>query len=336
MTKLVTIALPIYKRLEYLPHVLGIVAAQDYPHIELLVSDNGMNGDRVRKIVESHYSRPFRFRQNPHTVSIGKHFDQLLQAMSGDYFVLLMDDDEISSNYISTLVRKLEEHPGASLAFARQEIINEDGRVIRKSNDFPAQVLSGAEFIRGLWQSFRFGFEAIGTFLARATKLVESGGYPDFVHGNGIDNALVIKLCLDSKVVLTPECVWRWRVHESGHGWSVSPKGLAAAHIAFMRYLDSDPVIRKLAAGRPADWRELKSVLVENEWQTYFWRWRDIYKDRLSGFEWVKAAFAMPFIPSYYRNVASVLRREAKARTMRLLGSRNPASKQVNYFERDT
>ena len=63
--KLVTIALPIYKRLEYLPHVLGIVAAQDYPDIELLVSDNGMNGTRVREIVEASYPRPYRFRQNP-------------------------------------------------------------------------------------------------------------------------------------------------------------------------------------------------------------------------------------------------------------------------------
>ena len=331
---LVNVALPIWKRLEYLPHILKIIETQDYPSIELIVSDNGENGTKVHDLVKAHYSRPFRFRQNPTSVSVGTHFNQIFQILSGEYVALVCDDDEISTNYISTLVQQLQRNPEASLAFARQEIINEDGVVIRKSNDFPAQVLAGADFIRGLWQSFEFGFEAIGTFLARTAKVMESEGYPDFVHGNGIDNALVIKLCLNSKVVLNPECVWRWRVHESGFGWSVSPKGLAAAHIEFMRFLDSDPVIRKLAAVRPAEWRELKNALVRNEWKTYFWRWRDIYKDRLSSFEWVRAAFEMPFILSYYRNVASVFRNEAKVRTRKLFGIQNPATKKVGYFRR--
>jgi glycosyltransferase involved in cell wall biosynthesis len=333
--KLVSVVLPIWKRLEYLPHVLKIIEAQDYPSIELVVSDNGENGTKVHDAVKAHYSRPFRFRQNAKTVSVGTHFNQILEVVSGEYFALICDDDEISSNYISALVQRLEEHPEASIAFARQEIMNEDGVVIRRSNEFPAQVLTGIEFIRGLWQTFAFGFEAIGTFVARTAKIRERGGYPDFAHGNGIDNALVIKLCLDSKVVLNPKCIWRWRVHESGYGWAVSPKGLADALIEYMRFLDNDPVINKLAAGRAAEWRKLKGALASNEWRTYFWRWRDIYKDRLSGFKWVKAAFAMPFIPSYYRNVASVFREEAKLKAKKFFGMSAPATKEVGYFERN-
>jgi hypothetical protein len=68
MQKQVTIGVPIYKRLNYLPDVLRIVAAQDYPNVELLVSDNGMNGRRVHEIVAAHYARPHRVRQNPSTV----------------------------------------------------------------------------------------------------------------------------------------------------------------------------------------------------------------------------------------------------------------------------
>ena len=119
--------------------------------------------------------------------------------------------------------------------------------------------------------------------MARTSQVIECGGYPDFVRGSGIDNALVIKLCLDSMVALSPDCVWRWRVHETGYGWSLSPKGLSTSHIQFMRFLDNDPVIRKLAALHPAEWRELKSTLVENEWQTYFWRWRDILETACRG-----------------------------------------------------
>ena len=57
MNKLVTVGIPIYKRLEYLPSVLKIVGWQDYPNVELIVSDNGMNGPAVREIVDRYYSR---------------------------------------------------------------------------------------------------------------------------------------------------------------------------------------------------------------------------------------------------------------------------------------
>ena len=46
----------------------------------------------------AHYSRPFNFRQNPHTVSVGIHLNQIIQAASGKYFVRVCDDDEISAN----------------------------------------------------------------------------------------------------------------------------------------------------------------------------------------------------------------------------------------------
>jgi hypothetical protein len=41
----------------------------------------------------------------------------------------------------------------------------------------------------------------------------------------------------------------------------------------------------------------------------------------------------MPFIPSYYRNVASVFRKEAKLKIKKLLGIATPATKEAGYFE---
>lgn len=334
--KLVTIGLPIWKRLENLPHVLKIVEAQDYPSIELLVSDNGMNGTKVRDTVQANYSRPFTFRQNSSIAEISEHFNQIVHQAAGEYFVLLCDDDEISSNFVSELVRSLERFPEASLALARQEIIDENDVVVRKSNDIPRPLLSGAEFIRGTWQKYEFGFEGLVTNLARTSHILACGGYPNFTRGTGIDNALIIKLCLNSNVAFSREGVFRWRVYESSHGWSVSIKDLAASAKEFMGYLESDPGIRELAKRNPEQWKELKASLLRNEWQTYFWRWRDVYKPRLSYLEWIKAAFAMPLYLNYYRKVASVFRKEAKVQTMRLLGIAQPGTKELGSFGRDT
>jgi hypothetical protein len=332
--KLVTIALPMWKRLEYLPHILKVIEAQDYPLIHLLISDNGMNGSKVRDAVQTHYSRPFTFRQNPSIVEISEHFNQLVHEATGEYFTLVSDDDEISRNFISELVHLLEEHPQASLALGRQEIMNAEGVVVRKSNEIPKTVMSGADFIRGTWQRYTFGYEALGTNVAKTAAIVAAGGYPNFTRGSGMENALIIKICLNSAVALSPDCVWRWRVYETSHGWSVSIKDFAASCKQFMHYLQSDSGIREVAKANPSEWKELRAALIRNEWQTYYWRWRDIYKTRLPYLQWVKAAFAMPFMLGYYRNVASVFRNDAKLQLFRLFGIHNREMREAGYFER--
>src|SRR5918992_499415 len=175
MGKLVTIGIPIYKRLEYLPNVLNVVNSQNYPHIELLVSDNGMNGPKVPAIVERHYSRPFTFRQNDSTVGLSKHFNQIVDAASGEYFLMLADDDEISPNYVSELVSQLERHPQASVALSKQEIINERGAKIREGKDELPDVLSGADFIPNAWHSHAYDFECFATFLAKTEQIKACG-----------------------------------------------------------------------------------------------------------------------------------------------------------------
>lgn len=311
--KLVTIALPIYKRLEYLPHVLGIVAAQDYPDIELLVSDNGVNGTRVREIVESCYPRPYRFRQNPETVDITRHFNQLMADAKGEYFVILCDDDEISANYVSELVASLEMYPDASVALARQETIDKNGIVVRRSSESMPRVLSGAEFISATWVEYSFGMEMVGTFLVRTERLRACGGYPDFCRGTGIDNAISLKLVLGSSVGLSTRCTFRWRQDDASLCWSVSISELALASREFLNFLDTDPIFREYAEAFPEQWQRIKGCLVKMTWETYLGRWYNIYRVRLSWLPWVKSAFAMPFIADYYKRIARYLYADAKS-----------------------
>ena len=305
--KLVTIAVPIYKRLDYLQHVLGIVAAQDYPDIELLVSDNGMNGTRVREMVETYYPRPFRFRQNAETVNISQHFNQLIGEATGEYFVILCDDDEISSNYVSELVASLETYPDASVAIARQEMMDKDGMVIRRSSETMPPVLSGTDFISATWQDYAYGMEMVGTYLVRTERLRACGGYPDFCRGTGIDNALLLKLVLGRSVGLNSCCAFRWRLDDASFGWSVSAAELALASREFFDFLDTDPRVREYAGGFPEEWQRIKDCLVKMTWMTYWGRWSSIYRERLPWLQWLRAAFGLPFIADYYKGVAMTL-----------------------------
>ena len=167
---LVTIGIPIYKRLHYLENVLQTVAAQDYPNIDLLVSDNGMNGSKVQQAVDSYYRAPYRYRQNRATVSISQHFNQLIHDARGEYFILLADDDEITPNYVSALVDQLQRYPQASVAISLQETIDDSGKVIRRSKETNPELLSGPDFIRAAWGTHELGHESFSTLLAGPTN----------------------------------------------------------------------------------------------------------------------------------------------------------------------
>lgn len=299
----VTVALPIYKRLEYLPQALKTIESQDYPFIELLVSDNGMNGDKVREAVQSGYSRPHRFRQNPTSVEIIAHFNQLVHEATGEYFVILCDDDEISPNYVSELVRQLEAHPEAAIAFSGQEVIDVSGQVLKASvNELP-EIVSGSEFILATWKSAQFGFKSVSAFVARTARMKAVGGYPSFTRGTHPDDAMVVMLCLENHVLLNSKCVWRNRLYDSSYGMSLPIDDLAAATREFLEFLDSNPTIGKFAACKPAEWARLKACLVKMAWRTYHSRWSTMYRRRMPFLHWVRAAFALPYIPAYYKSV---------------------------------
>ncbi len=310
--KLVTVALPVYKRFELLAKVLRCVALQDYPHIELLVSDNGLNGTRVPELVREHYNRPFRFRQNPATAPMVAHFNQLPHEAAGDYFVMLCDDDEISPNFVSDLVGILESDPRISAAFGREEIVDFEGRVLDTSSELVPPRMSGQEFIKA-WCTYKYGFNTWVTFLGRTRDIQSLGGMPDCRHGTHADDGLVVKLSLGRQIAFSQQCMFRKRKYSESAGRSMSCLDLAEDTRTFLAFLESDPSILEFAKAQPQQWAESRNLLIRMTWETYFGRWQSMYRQQLAWIPWLSAAFAMPFIPAYYRAVFRAVIDDAKA-----------------------
>jgi glycosyltransferase involved in cell wall biosynthesis len=306
MPKLVTIGIPVYKRLEYLPQALTAVHLQDYSNIELIVSDNGMNGSKVTDIVDKYYSRPYRFRQSASSISVVPHFNQIINEASGEYFVLLSDDDEISPNYISDLVDILDHDPKIIIAFSKQEVMDQYGNTTSVSNTQLPSVMTGEDFIQA-WCFYKLGFKNLLTNMSRTKDIKMSGGFPDFPRAIHSDDALPLKLCLNNYVAFSQRCTFRYRVYEASLGLSSDYRDLAEASKQFLKFLDSDPKILAFASVQPDRWHQLKRYVTKLTWQTYFSRWKKIYRKTLPPLQWIRAAFVLPFIPAYYRAVTSTL-----------------------------
>jgi glycosyltransferase involved in cell wall biosynthesis len=114
----VTVAIPTYQRPELLKRALACVVAQDYPNIELIVGDNATTGEAVAEVVAAVRERFGKLVLIRHPRNIGAYanFFSLLDAAQGEYFMWLADDDEVSPNYVSSLVGLLQVEPGAASA----------------------------------------------------------------------------------------------------------------------------------------------------------------------------------------------------------------------------
>ena len=101
---------------------------------------------------------------------------------------------------------------------------------------------------------------------------------------------------------------------------------LAIACRLFLEFLDSEPVFRRYGEQSPAEWDAARRALIDMTWRTYRHRWRNMYRGRLSVGEWVRAAFAMPFIPEYYASVLRTMMRRGASAARRTLGRLAPGS----------
>jgi glycosyltransferase involved in cell wall biosynthesis len=330
-TASVTVAIPVYKRMDFLPNALRSVAEQDYPNLELLISDNGENGPELSDLVAEHYPHPFTLRRNEATVSMSRHFSQLAENATGEYFVLLCDDDEIETGFVSSLVHVLDGRPHIGVAIPYVELMNEAGERLNDEEAaglpfsqldperLPPRVMSCLEFVR-LWVNGRHQFVSFVTTMARTQEVVALGGYPDVPTGD--DDAVALRLALGRDVAFCREAVFRLRAYDASEGLAMSPWELAADIKGWLAFLDSDPVLRDFAERNPNEWPEIHRLMAAKAWRTYRHRWKTFYRARLGHLEWLRAGFALPFIPDYYRWLAAYLPKQALSRVKRTVKGR--------------
>lgn len=109
---LVSIGLPTLNRAHCIRKCLDSLIAQTYPHIELIISDDG-SVDETQAICEAYAKKDSRIRyirQSKNKGLIGNFYFTLSQA-TGDYFGWAVDDDWFHPNYVEKHIEALEHNP---------------------------------------------------------------------------------------------------------------------------------------------------------------------------------------------------------------------------------
>jgi glycosyltransferase involved in cell wall biosynthesis len=329
MTSLVTIAIPVYKRFDYLPAALESVAAQDYPHLDVLISDNGLNGPELRELIERHHPKPYRLRRNDEIVSMTEHFNQLIDEAQGEYFILLCDDDYISPNYVSEMVRSIDGRPEVALGLSRVAVIDEgDTQVLGTTADAMPPLISSDEFFAA-WSEGRYRFNNHVTNIVRTAEARQVGGYAHTIRGMCAEDALLVKISVGRSIALNTNCTFYHRSYSASMGQSLDYKQLAQAKREFCAVIDTHPAVLEYARRQPQRWARSREALNRVMWESYVTRWDRVYRQNLPFREAVHAIMLIPLNANHYGRLARIFRNMLLTTMLNGLKERLPLAHQI-------
>lgn len=112
MTK-VSFCFTTYKREYYLHKTLESIKNQTFSGFEVIVSDNDPE-QSGRQTVESFDSR-FKYFPNNENLGMKKSFNKSLERSSGEFIVMIADDDPVYPDMLETLLELSEKYPGRGM-----------------------------------------------------------------------------------------------------------------------------------------------------------------------------------------------------------------------------
>lgn len=125
---LVTIGIPTYNRAEKtLPATLQSAVAQTYPNIQILVSDN-CSSDNTEQVVRS-IGAKIKYIRQAENLGLNGNLNQCLTHASGDYILLLHDDDLIDPDFVEACMKAVGNSVSVGLIRTGIRFIRGDGAV---------------------------------------------------------------------------------------------------------------------------------------------------------------------------------------------------------------
>ena len=172
----ISFLLPSKNRLVLLRHAVASILAQDYRDIEIVISDNASDQD-YRSYVEELSDPRIVYSRIPSAVSVTENWRNALSLSTGEYFLMMGDDDALVPNFAANVLPYLSpEKPDllylAAYHYAYPEVLPSEPRgylaVVRNSeflieNTWPFSLTS--RYAQELAASvvdfrYRFGFNA--------------------------------------------------------------------------------------------------------------------------------------------------------------------------------
>jgi glycosyltransferase involved in cell wall biosynthesis len=182
-----------YKRPVYLQTTLKSILQQTSTDYEVIVSDNDIE-ESGRNVVESFNDPRFKYFANQENLGMKKSFNKSLERSSGEFIVMIADDDPVYPEMLETLFNLQSEYPGFGMYLGGCDwfcVSHEVGKLynfkvgtnscLSSNHDLDyKQTYSPGEFLNELFSFGIFPHYLWSTCIVRREILIEQGGVPEY------------------------------------------------------------------------------------------------------------------------------------------------------------
>ncbi|HET6722282.1 MAG TPA: glycosyltransferase family 2 protein [Chitinophagaceae bacterium] len=125
--KLVSICIPAYENLTFLKQLLDSILIQNYPKIEVIISDDSA-GEDIKNALPSYVGKlDIKYFKNTPPLKTPANWNHALDKASGDLLMLIHHDDWLNGqDVISKYVRVFDDDAGIGFAFCRSMAFSEN------------------------------------------------------------------------------------------------------------------------------------------------------------------------------------------------------------------
>lgn len=144
---LVSIVIPVYNGANYLREAIDSALAQTYPHLEILVVNDGSRDGGKTEAIAASYGDKIRYIAKENG-GVATALNRGIREMKGEYFSWLSHDDLYYPHKVEAQVRFLEQQPLKEIVlYSNFDFIDKDSRFIREAGIEPVKP---RDFIRQL------------------------------------------------------------------------------------------------------------------------------------------------------------------------------------------
>lgn len=195
---LVSVIMPCYNDGAYIEEAVASLQRQTYPHIELIVIDDGSDDVKTRAVLKRLQYPCLQILHTKHVRPAAAR-NAGIRAAKGKYILPLDSDDTIEPEYIEKAVQVLEQDKKVGIVYCHADLFGkENGAWVLPDYELRVELLDNCIFV---------------TALFRKADWVEVGGFAeDFLHGMEDYDFWLSILELGREVVQLPEVYFHYRI----------------------------------------------------------------------------------------------------------------------------
>jgi glycosyltransferase involved in cell wall biosynthesis len=155
MNRSIVIAIPFFKRREYLRRAIESVLRQSMPDWQLLVCDDCSPEQVAAELSREFHDERIRYHRNSTNLGLPGNWNRCLELADAELVTLLHDDDELLPGYCEFMLDAAHKYPAAAAFHCGASVMNDQGAAMVSAPDLFKRLLTIGHPSTTIWQGER-------------------------------------------------------------------------------------------------------------------------------------------------------------------------------------